>query len=275
MRASKLGGRAAKLGSVAAVAVGLLLGSSGTAAASTDANYVFASTHRGVALTWGFPGGPFQISFRSRTAVNVSFRVNGQAYGQGGFDVPAEQGPTVADPSAAYASSSDCEGCLTNAIAITVDVLSGPVNSVYAPTNAVARDNFCDECNTLAADYTFVVAPGAVASLTPAGLSDLSSIASQVTAAADTEEPSQALAAQVTTALGSIAAVLGSQTDVDPVAAPESAAVPAPQTQAGVQDVQPQTGVQAVQPQTGVQAVQPQTEVQEFGETQYSTAEDG
>lgn len=248
MRACKLGGRAAKFGSVVAVVIGLSLGVSGVAGASTDANYAFAVTQRGIALTGGFPGIPFHFSFGSKSAVNVSFRVNGEAYGQGGFNVPAEQGPSVVDPSAAYASSSFCQGCLTNAIAIAVDVLSGPVSSVYAPTNAVARDNFCFGCNTLAADYTFVVAPGAVAFLTPTGLSDLSSIASQVVTDANTSEPSQALAAQVTSALGSIEAVLESPTDLDPVGTPQSAAVPAFQPQAGVQ---------------------------EFGEIQYSTAEDG
>ena len=94
------------------------------------------------ALTWGFPDSPFHFSFGSRAAVNVSFRVNGQAYAQGGFSIPAERGPSVTDPSTAYASSSHCQGCLTNAIAITVDVLSGPVSSVYAPTKAVATDNY-------------------------------------------------------------------------------------------------------------------------------------
>ena len=142
MRAFKLGGKAAKLGSVVAVVVGLSMASSGTAGASTDANYAFATTQSGLALTWGFPDSPFHFSFGSRAAVNVSFRVNGQAYAQGGFSIPAERGPSVTDPSTAYASSSHCQGCLTNAIAITVDVLSGPVSSVYAPTKAVATDNY-------------------------------------------------------------------------------------------------------------------------------------
>ena len=44
MRAFKLGGKAAKLGSVVAVVVGLSMASSGTAGASTDANYAFATT---------------------------------------------------------------------------------------------------------------------------------------------------------------------------------------------------------------------------------------
>ena len=155
-------------------------------------------------MTWGFPDSPFHFSFGSRAAVNVSFRVNGQAYAQGGFSIPAERGPSVTDPSTAYASSSHCQGCLTNAIAITVDVLSGPVSSVYAPTKAVATDNFCMACNTLAADYTFVVAPGTVAALTPADLSILSAIASQVQTDANTVEPSQVLANQVVSALDAI-----------------------------------------------------------------------
>jgi hypothetical protein len=250
MHAFKLGRRAAKLGSVFAVLVGLSIGlwGTGTAGASIDANFAFAKTQGDFALTYGFPDMPFQPSFGSKAAVNVSFRVNGQGYGQGAFSVPAVQGPNVADPSAANASSSFCQGCLTNAIAINVNVVSGPVTSVFAPTDAVATNNFCVGCNTLAANYTFVVSPGTAASLTPAGLSDLYAIATQVVAQANTLEPSQVLAGQVISALGAIQAVLENPADLDPVGSAQPAAVP---------ELQPPAGVQR------------------FGETQYSTVMTG
>jgi hypothetical protein len=244
----KVGGRAAKLGAVVAVVAGLSMGLGGTVGAATDANYAFARTQGDFELTWGFPGIPFHASFGSKAAVNVSFRVNGQAYGQGGFSVPAETGPNLADPSAARASSSYCQGCLTNAIAINVDVLTGPASSVYAPTQAVATDSFCVGCNTLAADYTFVVAPGTVAALTSQGLSDLYNIASQVVAEANTVEPSPILAGQVISALGEIQTLLGNPTELDPLGSPQAAAVP---------------------------QLQPPAGVQEFGNTQYSTAVSG
>ena len=231
----KLGGRAAKLGAVVAVVAGLSMGLGGTVGAATDANFAFARTQGNFELTWGFPGIPFHASFGSKAAVNVSFRVNGQAYGQGGFSVPAEQGPNLTDPSSANASSAYCQGCLTNAIAINVDVITGPASSVFAPTNAVAKDTFCVGCNTLAADYTFVVAPGTVAALTPAGLSDLYTIASQVVAEANTNEPSPVLAGQVISALQAIQALLESPAELDPLGSPQAAAVPAFQPQAGVQ----------------------------------------
>ena len=257
MRAFKLGGRAAKLGSVVAVVVGLTMGLGGsaglggTAGAATDANYAFARTQGNFGLTWGFPGINFHPSFGTKSAVNVSFRVNGQAYGPRGFSVPAEPGPNLADPSSANASSSYCQGCLTNAIAINVDVLTGPAGSVFVPTNAVARDTYCVGCNTLAADYTFVVAPGTVAALTTQGLSDLGAIASQVVADANTPESSSVLAQQVITELQAIQMLLEGP-ELDPVGSPQAAvAAPVPHV------------------------VQPQQGVQEFGNTQYSTAVTG
>ncbi len=251
-RGFKLGGRAAKLGAVVAVVAGLSVGFGGSVGAATDANYAFARTQGNFALTWGFPGIPFHASFGSKAAVNVSFRVNGQAYGPRGFTVPAEPGPNVADPSSANASSSYCQGCLTNAIAINVDVVTGPVGSVFVPTNAVAKDTYCVGCNTLAADYTFVVAPGAVAALTPAGLSDLYGIASTVVAEANTPEPSSVLAQQVITELQAIQTLLENPAELDPLNTPQAAvAAPVPQAQ------------------------QPHQGVQEFGNTQYSTAVTG
>ena len=254
MRASKLGGRAAKLGSVVAMIVGLTIGLwgtaglGGTAGAATNANYAFARTQGNFGLTWGFPNVNFHASFGTKAAVNVSFRVNGQAYGQGGFSVPNEQGPNLADSSSANASSSFCQGCLTNAIAINVDVVTGPATTVYAPTNAVARDTYCVGCNTLAADYTFVVAPGTVAFLTPQGLSDLYAIASTVVAEANTVEPSPVLAQQVVSALQAIQTLLENPAELDPPPSPQPAAVP---------------------------AVQPQPAVQQFGATNFSTAVTG
>ncbi len=253
-----MGGRAAKLGAVVAVVAGLSMGLGGTVGAATDANYAFARTQGNFELTWGFPGIPFHASFGSKAAVNVSFRVNGQAYGQGGFSVPAEQGPNLADPSSANASSSYCQGCLTNAIAINVDVVTGPATSVYVPTNAVARDTYCVGCNTLAADYTFVVAPGTVAFLTPQGLSDLYAIASTVVAQANTVEPSPVLAQQVVSALQAIQTLLENPAELDPPPLPQPAAVPASQPQPAA-----------------VPASQPQPAVQQFGATNYSTAVTG
>jgi hypothetical protein len=235
-RPFKLGGRAARLGSVFAVVIGLSMGVAGSAGAAGDANFAFARTQGYFSLTWGFPGIPFHFSF-GKTAANVSFRVNGQAYGQGGFSVPALPGPSLADPSAANASGNYCQGCLTNAIAINVDVISGPANSVFAPTNAVATDNNCLGCNTLAADYTFVVAPGTTAALTPSGLSDLYTLASTVVSDANTVEPSPVLAVQVVSALNAIQALLENPAELDPVGSPQPAAVAQLAPHAGVQEL--------------------------------------
>ena len=255
----KLGGRAAKLGGVVAVVLGLTMGLGGTtglgetAGAAVDANYAIARTQGNFAMTWGFPGINLHASFGTKAAVNVSFRVNGQAYSPRGFSVPAEPGPNLADPSSANASSSFCQGCLTNAIAINVDVVSGPAGSVYAPTNAVAKDTYCVGCNTLAADYTFVVAPGTVAFLTQPGLNELYGIASTVVADANMVEPSQVLAAQVITELQTIQTLLEGP-ELDPLGSPQAA---------------------VAAPAAPVPQVQPQQAVQEFGNTQYSTAVTG
>lgn len=198
---------------VLVLAVGLGLGTTG-AGAATDANFAFARTQGspvGVfGLVWG-SGTPFGVSFNTRKAVNFSFRVNGVT----NFSVPAVYG-NVSDPSYANATSINCVGCLTNAIAISIDVVSGPITSVYAPTNAVINMQNTSGSNALAVDFTFVVSPGVQASLTPAGLSALAGIASQLNADANAFEPSTTLANQVIDGLNQIATILSNPSDLDP-----------------------------------------------------------
>jgi hypothetical protein len=180
-------------------AVALAIALSGVAGATTTANYVQAQTT-----------GSNQVLSR------VYFNVNGQFNFEGPFMFGSELGPSLADPSAAYATSTDCSNCITNAIAININVVNGPLTNVFVPTTAVATNVSCLECNTLAADFTFVVSPGTYAALTSTGLGELSNDASMLTYYASLHESSATLATQVQGVLENVASVLVN--DVDPPA---------------------------------------------------------
>jgi hypothetical protein len=224
-------------GSAAGLAVVGVVGLSGSADSAINGNFAFAATQfnaAGVGGT-GIPG--LRLTFNTKTAVNMSFLVNGQSFGHGAFTVPSVVGPDIVIPSSANASSAFDSGTLTNAISISVDVASGPVRSVFAPTNAVVNLNHCNGCNALAADYTFVVSPGTAAGLTASQLASLYAIAGQINTAAHVNEPSQELGNTILGGLASIASVLNGVTTpaVAPAAVPANsplavapAAVPAP-----------------------------------------------
>jgi hypothetical protein len=217
---------------VAVGALGLFAAFGGAAGATTTSNNVSAQTNG-----------------KGQTSVSVAVAVNGQIGGN--FVIPSVQGPVLNDPSSAVASSIKCSICMTNAIAINVNVVSGPLTDVYVPTFASALNADCLACNTLAADYTFVVSPGTQSGLSQTGLDELTYIASQVTLDANTPQSSADLANEVSYWLGEIAYVL--QTQIQPPLALSSLA---------------QTSTPAV-------STAPPIQVQQYGSTQFSNAVNG
>jgi hypothetical protein len=184
-----LGGKVYKPLAAGVLAFGLIAVSAGAASAATNYNFVSATARAS-----------------HPTQVKVSFRI------------ASDRGPVVNDPSAAYANSLTCDGCTTVAIAVTVDVVSGPVTTVNAPTNAVAYADNCTNCNTFASDFVFVDAPGTPASLTSAGRGALQSIGSQLTSDAYSNETALALQTQVNDLIGQIPGILANPADVAAVA---------------------------------------------------------
>ena len=196
-----------------ALAFGLTAGST----AATNPNFTYARNTAGFGLVVNAPGG--SSFFRGNDAVAVNFRVNGQGMSPSGFNVPFVTGNEIV-PSSASANGIGSIGSMTNAISISVDVVSGPLNTVYAPSNAFVTLNRCTACNALAADYTFVVSSGQAATILPAGFTSLDNIANQVNADAHANEPSLTLANQVIAALNDIAGVLNDTNQVDPPVPP-------------------------------------------------------
>jgi hypothetical protein len=233
------GKMAAAGGGVLALALGLGLGSAGVAGAATDPNFAFARTAGPFGATWGFPMSGIQITFGNPShANNTEFRVNGQSFGGGSFSVPAVFG-NVYDQSAANATSGFCTGCQTNAVVITVDVVSGPVTSVVAPTNAQVNLNGVTGGNALAADYTFVVSPGTTTGLTSSALAQLYGLAGQITAEVNVIQPSSVLAGEVVNTLNAVAGVLSDPSSYTAPAATPNAQL-APQARLATPNVQVQ-----------------------------------
>jgi hypothetical protein len=180
-----------KIGALSAagvLAVGLIAASGGAASAAGAPNNVSSMT-----------GG------LTRNQVNVSFKVL------------TDTGPSVTDQTTATASSVLCNNCKTVAIAVTIDVVSGPVTSVSAPQYSLATNHSTTNSNTLASDAVYVVAPGTAVTLTSAGRSALNAIGAQVSHDANTITSAVALQTQLNSDLAPIPGILAS--DVVPTVA--------------------------------------------------------
>jgi hypothetical protein len=85
------------------------------------------------------------------------------------FQLRTDSGPLVGAFNRAVARSSSCAGCNTVAIAVQIDLVSGPTRRIDVTNRAEARTSNCLGCNTLASATQFVVAPGVDVHLTQQG----------------------------------------------------------------------------------------------------------
>jgi hypothetical protein len=89
------------------------------------------------------------------------------------FDLRTDNGPFVVASNRAVARSMSCAGCNTVAIAVQIDLVSGPTRRINATNRAEARTTNCVACNVLASATQFIVAPGVGVHLTEPGATAL------------------------------------------------------------------------------------------------------
>jgi hypothetical protein len=137
---------------------------------------------------------------RHRVDVAVSFRVS------------YDHGSIVTANNFAFARGSYCTGCRTVAIAVQIDLVSGPVTKVNANNVSVAKNVKCLNCETVADAHQFVVAPGTEdVGLTQQGDSQLRAIRRELIADAWSAAPGAQLQGQINALLARVESVLRTQ----------------------------------------------------------------
>ena len=118
-------------------------------------------------------GGANQVVLASTTADGASTERSGLQFALVG-------GPTVGSENLAQATSVNCTGCSTIAVAFQTVVATGNP-SVVAPHNAaVAVNGGCTSCSTYAYAYQYVLTTSGTAYLSPTGATQLAAIRAQV-----------------------------------------------------------------------------------------------
>ena len=108
-----------------------------------------------VAVGFLAPGAAYASGTQDNKAVAVNSK-DGSSLFKFAFSVARVMGDSVTNTNAAVAYAS-CTDCQTTAIAIQVVIVAGDP-STFAPTNtALAINEACDLCDTLASAYQFVV----------------------------------------------------------------------------------------------------------------------
>jgi hypothetical protein len=138
------------------------------------------------------------------------------------FDVRTDRGPYVVASNRAVARSMSCDGCNTVAIAVQIDLVSGPTRRLNATNSAEARTTNCIACNVLASATQFVVAPGVGVHLTEPGATALAQAHARLDELASSGMSAIELQPLVDSVLADIQAVL--QTEVVADQAPAVAA---------------------------------------------------
>ena len=160
--------------------LGLMIGTATAAGATTNLNGALSIT-----------GGPV------RTSIHTAFQTDNYA------------GTTVTDVNRAQAVSVNCApGCKTVAIAVQVDLASGPVIAIHAGNAAVAQTFGAVGADTCASAYQFVIAPNTQVVFSAQGKAGIAAVEAAVAAEARSGDTCAVITDNTDAAMGTLAAVL-------------------------------------------------------------------
>lgn len=159
--------------------LGLAVGSASAADAAANVNMALAITR-----------GPW------RTSVHTAFQTDNAA------------GLVVGDSNRAQAVSSHCIACKTVAIAVQVDLASGPVVSIRAVNKAIATTIAGVGDDTCASAYQFIVAPDEMVVFSAQGKAAIAAVEAAVAAEARSGASCAAITAQVGADMNTLGATL-------------------------------------------------------------------
>lgn len=161
------------------IAAALVVATAGSAAAATNTQLVLSTT-----------------GATTHTSVHTGFQVNNNV------------GLVVGDANRAQAASVFCNGCKTVAVAVQIDLASGPVVTVRAINKAIATEYATNLADTCAAAYQFIIAPDQTVSFSDAGKAGIDAVKAAVAAEAASTDDCLTIDAAVAADMDTLAGVL-------------------------------------------------------------------
>ncbi len=169
----------------------------------------------------------------SAVAVNTK---NGSSVFKLTFAINQVSGTSVTNQNAAIAYSS-CTACQTVAISIQILLISGSPTT-FAPTNvAIAINQNCTLCDTLAAAYQFAVGIGTQVKVTAAGRQQIAAIRQQLQQLRNSSQTGPQINVQLNTLMTQLGQVL--QTQLIGINTPAGGSTGAPPGPTGVLSTNP------------------------------------
>jgi hypothetical protein len=97
--------------------------------------------------------------------------------------------PTIASANIAEATSSDCTGCSTSAVAFQVVFVTGDPDTVIPGNAAVATTAGCTECTSFAYAYQYILSTSAPVTFGGEARTALNTLRTEIADAADDDLP--------------------------------------------------------------------------------------
>jgi hypothetical protein len=145
------------------------------------------------------------------TNVNVALSLTGGAKhysAHTAFQINNNVGLSVGDGNRAQATSVACLNCKTVAVAVQIDLASGPVVSIRALNKAVATTSHAINADTCAAAYQFIIAPSELVVFSTAGKAAIAAVKAAVTAEVASADSCAVITATVATQMDALQSVL-------------------------------------------------------------------
>lgn len=120
------------------------------------------------------------------------------------FQTNTNVGTSATDVNRASATSVVCQNCHTVAVAVQIDLASGPVVAIHADNKAVAYENRTVNADTCASAYQFVIAPSVQTSFSADGSAAIGAIKASVQSAANSGASCESIQASVANDMDSL-----------------------------------------------------------------------
>jgi len=112
------------------------------------------------ALLLVVPVGGANTGGGANNVVLVQATADGSSLARAGVQVASAGGPAIASANIAEATSSDCTGCSSSAVAVQAVFITGDPDVAIPGNAAVATNAACTDCTSFAYAYQYVLSTG-------------------------------------------------------------------------------------------------------------------
>jgi hypothetical protein len=149
----------------------------------------------------------------ANNVVLVQTSTDGATVARSGVQVTSAGSPTIASANIAEATSSDCSGCSTSAVAVQVVFVTGDPNTVVPGNAAAATTAGCTDCTSFAYAYQYVLSTSAPITFGADARTELNTLRSEIADAADDALPPDAKDAELDALTAQLKALVDAQVE--------------------------------------------------------------